>query len=493
MVHAVPEPIPISFEASFPFKTRSAEDEIWDVSRPQCVQPGGKCDPMTRSRIILLGVLSLIFTLFVLRWSASHGRLAQEITADDSAYFTDGLRRLNALFHGGIVEFTRYALRSPPHSPYSSLMAFLGFLILGVRDWVPYFTNVILVFLLLLLVDHLARKLDEGRRNALLLVTLAVPFSFTAVHDFRPDFAVALFTAIGVVCGLEWAVSQPPDSTSLQRAFIGGLPFGIAFVVKPSFFPHTAVLSMVPVMFKVMSWSLARSEQQQPITRLIPAGLSYLAGVLLLPLPFYVWNYLSILGYFLSNTGQGADAALWRLQGGAWSVFAIYTYSTGSGIAGMLGNFIFVFALLSVIGLAVFLANRNRREALVQAGVLTAIATSLAIMVYGRYSNSFFGLTFQILLLFGAIRGLGPHPPLGRWGNNLLFGGLLAFSLWNALVPTASSYARPLMGMPASGARHALHRIVDVIVENTSADFAAKNRRGDRHGRFCLLGRCQFV
>src|SRR5262249_35690395 len=138
------------------------------------------------SRVIAIAALAIAFTLAILHWSARHGRLAQDITADDSAYFVDGLRRVEALYHGGPTALYRNFLRSPPHSPYSSLMAFSGFLIFGVHDWVPYLMNAILIFGLLIFVDYLARDLHRAARIALLLIALSVPLALSAVHEFRP-------------------------------------------------------------------------------------------------------------------------------------------------------------------------------------------------------------------------------------------------------------------------------------------------------------------
>src|SRR5258708_21244910 len=81
--------------------------------RPQ-VSGGGNAISWSRTR--WLGTLALLFTLLVLQWSSWHGRLAQEITVDDSVYFTDAFHRLQDFYQGGIVPLPAGLLQSPPHS-----------------------------------------------------------------------------------------------------------------------------------------------------------------------------------------------------------------------------------------------------------------------------------------------------------------------------------------------------------------------------------------
>ncbi len=438
---------------------------------------------MTRARTISLGVLALIFTLLVLHWSGLHGRLAQEITADDSAYFVDALRRLEAFYHGGVANLARGLLQSPPHSPFSTLMALVGFLFLGVHDWAPYVMNAVLVFGLLLFVDYAGRNLSRTVRNILLFVALSVPLSFSAVHEFRPDFAVGLLTAMGVFFGVETAVTAPLNR---RRIFFAGLFFGAAFLTKPPFFPHTAILSAVPAVFlglACLGWS---GRPRQGFSQLVIMEACYFAGVLLPPLPHYAWSFRIILNYFLVNTGQGTDAPLWRMEGKSLDVLAHYTVD--SAIGSMLGSYFWAFLILCVLGLVLYIRARNRAQALLLVGLLWAVSISLVILVYGRYANPFFGLSYQILLLFGAIRSLGPHPPLGRRGNQLLVAALVAFSVWKVAVQGGSHYARPLLGEPERGARRDLHKIVDVITQAASADFSRKYQRGELIVAFTFWG-----
>ena len=419
--------------------------------------------------MIWLGALALVFTLLILHWSSLHGRLAQDITADDSAYFADGLRRVETLYRGGLAALAQGALQSPPHSPYATLMAFLGFLFLGVHDWVPYLTNALLVFVLLLFVDHAGRELGRATRNILLFVTLTVPFAFVAVHDFRPDFAVALCTAMGVFVGLEAAMSAAGGPAWQRRIFQSGLFFGVAFLIKPPFFPHTAVLSAVPAVFLGLAWLGWTGRPRQGFAELMRIEARYFAGVLLVPLPFFLWDHRHILEYFLINTGRGAEAPLWRMSGGPLAVLGQYT--TAGSMGEMLGNYFYAFGFLCLGGLALYGRARNRPQALLMAGVLVAVALSLAIMVYGRYLNPFFGLSYQILLLAGAVRSLGPHPRLGSWGNRAWIGSLLVFSGWNLLSPSGSNYASARLAESSPTARRAVRQLVEVIAANVPAGF----------------------
>jgi hypothetical protein len=229
----------------------------------------------------------------------------------------------------------------------------------------------------------------------------------------------------------------------------------------------------------------AMGQPRSKFPAILAAEGCYFAGVVLPPLPFYVWDRHHILGYFLSNTGQGAEAPLWRMKGGPLDVLAQYTVD--GPIGEMLGNYLYALGALCLFGAALFMLGRNRPQALTLIGVLLAVSISLIIMVYGRYANSFFGLSYQILLLFGAVRSLGPHRQLGRLGNRLLFGGLAVLGLWNIAAPAGNTWARPFVAETQVGNRSAQH-LVDVVTRHTPRDITNNPLRRGPVVAFTFIG-----
>src|SRR5262249_4822729 len=146
------------------------------------------------------------------------------------------------------------------------------------------------IFGLLFFVDYLARDLGRGQRVILLLITLSVPLAMTAAHEFRPDFAAALFTAMGIVLGLESAAALLEGDVQIRRIILAGLFFGAALLAKPSFFPHSVVLSFVPAGFIFLGWWVNRTLRSRGASLLLRTEGCYFAGVVLPALPFFLWD-----------------------------------------------------------------------------------------------------------------------------------------------------------------------------------------------------------
>ncbi len=139
---------------------------------------------------LLIVTLSAIYTFVILQYSFQKGRLAQEITYDDVDYFQDGLQRLNLLHEKGLIEFIKNYVRQPPHSPSASLLAAVGFILLGVHDWAPYAMNCVLVVILLWFTWSLAGGMPRLPQFILVVVTLPAHLHFRhpAIHSMKGRF-----------------------------------------------------------------------------------------------------------------------------------------------------------------------------------------------------------------------------------------------------------------------------------------------------------------
>ncbi len=102
-----------------------------------------------RDGIVAALALALVFALILIGASAVGGRLSLPPTFDDIAYFKDALERLDILRREGLAGLLRHYCASPPHSPFSTRTAMLGFAVFGLHLWAPYVANglVLAVFL----------------------------------------------------------------------------------------------------------------------------------------------------------------------------------------------------------------------------------------------------------------------------------------------------------------------------------------------------------
>jgi hypothetical protein len=138
----------------------------------------------------------LVYTVLVLQWSLRTGRLAGDSVADDVGYLVDGVKRLNVLDQHGVGAFWSSLHVDPPHSLWSTTLALIGFALFGVNDWSPYVLNGSLV-LILFFAGYSFFGSSHPINKILILATIPMmPLALTAVHEFRPDFAVGLFTAL---------------------------------------------------------------------------------------------------------------------------------------------------------------------------------------------------------------------------------------------------------------------------------------------------------
>jgi hypothetical protein len=375
--------------------------------------------PSTRWILVLLAVSGL-FTANVMQWSFRCGRLAMDPITDDVTYLIDGFQRINVLNTAGFRAFSNSFLQSPPHSPWSTLQASIAFALFGVHDWVPYVLNGFLVFLLLLAAWDLVDLRNSFSRVAIISVILLLKLTFQAVLEFRPDFALALFTAIFSLLLLKTGCYDLQSTTDISPSsrtaegrssevryhFYAGLIAGLAFLTKPSFFPHTAVMLCAALFLAEASRRLVRSRPLKPNLEIAArtatsAAQSWLetrgmfrrvfatlAGAGLIAGPYFVLNWRHVLDYLLANTGGGKDAAIWRVPGGFWGALSsrIHGYSLDVTLGPLAG----VLTIWVLLGLGFAVARRNCRAVCFTLGGLALAALSLLVISAGDLSDPHF-------------------------------------------------------------------------------------------------------
>ena len=323
---------------------------------------------------------------------------------DDVVYLIDGLQRLTILDTEGVSALCNSLVHSLPHSPWSTGTALVAFMLLGVHDWAPYILNGALVFFLLLIANFFLRAKRNLTRFCTLSVVLFLPLTFRAVHEFRPDFAVALCTSAFSLLLIRLACLETEDSGDWKQCFPVGLLAGLAYLIKPSFFAHTTAMLCASIILAEVCRCFA-SPGRIHVARLFRRFVAAMAGVLLVAGPYFILSWRSVLDYFVSNTGSGKDAALWKIPGGFRSAFTLYLLGDPTRV--MLGPFATEFLVWLLVGLGFAAIKRNGRAVLfILSGVSLALV-SLLIMSVGDVNNTFFAFTGQIIFILTTFYALG--------------------------------------------------------------------------------------
>src|SRR6266480_6029117 len=148
----------------------------------------------------------------------------------------DALQRLNILFHSP-KQFVRSLVQFPPHSPFSSALAMVAFLVFGPHPWAPYVANGLVVFMMLLIIDFLAAPAGLPAKIASIIFAFAFPFTANVVTEFRPDCAVGIVAGLGAIL----LMRRSPASAGAKDALWTGAILAVALLIKPTFAPFTVV------------------------------------------------------------------------------------------------------------------------------------------------------------------------------------------------------------------------------------------------------------
>jgi hypothetical protein len=336
----------------------------------------------TRKGCVLL-FLSTLFTLAVVQYSLQYGRLIFAVpTYEDSRYVTDGMERLQEFYNHGPVAVLRSYFTNPPASPYSTALAAAGYAVFGLRDWAPYAMNGLLVLLLLLYLDRRLYGLGDWQEAVVLFFALLTPLPFLLVHEFRPDLACGLFTAVGMMMLVETPLGQfrGPDTLA------AGVAWGLALFTKPSIFPGTLIfLGGAMAISAARVWAAHPGKEQW--RRFARHGAALASVAALTSLPYFAAGLKFQTEYILKAT-VSSERQHWIPPGGLRE--HLLYYLTGPGGDQSFLSFGPVFATALVAGL-VWVILQRERGLLADAGCAAA-AIFLAYLVPTALPNkAFFG------------------------------------------------------------------------------------------------------
>lgn len=377
---------------TYAMRKNSTGNATFDSDSP-ALESAPRLSPI--SHVFAWAVLSMAFTMLVLHYSMTRGKLIVPATYDDVSYLRDGLDKLDGFYRGGFSGLLSRSLLKPPHSPFSTLVAFAGYAFFGVHDWAPYAANGIIIFALLAFTDFLTRGMKPWQKLAAFLFVLTLPIAAQSVYEFRADMAVGLLTAAALVLMLEQALVKAGRAYLLGT----GLILAVALLSKTSIFPVTLGLAAAGLVAASARDRLLLG-RAAGLKAMVSSWATILLPALLIPLPFYVRNRHEIFFYITVNA-LGSNSDIWKLHA-SYATHLLY-YVTGEGANVMLGRHVFLIAavvLAGVFGLVI----RGRKPQVVRAA---CYAFLLAVAYTGPTLNPikdpFLAVVFDFLLVFAAL------------------------------------------------------------------------------------------
>ncbi len=423
---------------------------------------------MPRRHLVLWLLIASLFTLVQVRQSLHGGRLAMPPTFDDVGFLRDGQIRLQVLFEQGPVAAVGDALRSPPHSPWSTYLASAAFLAFGVREWAPAAANGLLVLGVLLWLAHRGRGLPMRWLLVAAGGLLTWPLLGQAVENFRPDVASGLVTAATVlyILGKPWIGAGP------RRHYSAGLGFALALLIKPTISPVMAVIVVAALSAATLT-DLALERRNRSFRSIAAAWTRCLGTGAVLAAPYFVLSAQHLSAYVYRNTfGELKEVWSPKLTGGEQTFY----YLTGAGGRLMLASWLGLWVALAVAALVVALGRRDRAALVRVPGIIAVVAVSYAVVTLPAHKNPFLGSVLPCLLLLTAIemmvylangsRSAAGAPVRwtrgGRWVLAALLVAGLAFFRWpyqltagGPLPPHESRQHRQLLETVYHDLRHA--------------------------------------
>jgi hypothetical protein len=183
--------------------------------------------------LLAIPLICLLKSIVLVRAGASYGRLNIPPIYDDVTYFVDALGRVQILLEKDVWHFAQSLVVNPPHAPYSTLAASLGFLFFGVDPngsvpAAPYLVNGLVLGLMAGFLLFLFR-IPPLTSCCIAIVFIALPWFDWSVTYFHPDL-VAGFAAAVIGAALIW---QSEVLATRKRAIIAGMAAAAALLIKP--------------------------------------------------------------------------------------------------------------------------------------------------------------------------------------------------------------------------------------------------------------------
>ncbi len=365
---------------------------------------------MPGALVLVYVVLVAMFTAMIIQYSRSYGRMLVGPLYDDVGYFIEGLQYAQLAQTQGIWALVKHAAQNPPHSPFSSGIAFVSFLLFGPVQWAPYALMGLVVLAVVLAGDRLLVAVPWHARVAGAVFVLTFPIVGTLPEHFRPDATAGLVTGFGVVMMLRYSPFWAPR----PHQYWTGLCFALASIIKTPALPFTLFMFAGAWLLSVLGGR--RSDLVAPAPRTMPEAQAgwrrywaaiwpYWVPVLLLAGPFYVLAGQYVYRYIHENVfGQNREIWLMRRQ---WTSLARFIWDGEGGYMMVRRHGYLVIGLACVAGLAYLVTRRGKgvdvRRVRMGLAFIGALFLAWLLPTLSRYGNPFIGSTFAAILLFAGV------------------------------------------------------------------------------------------
>jgi hypothetical protein len=240
-------------------------------------------------------VIMAIRTAALIRHSYQYGRLSGPPVYDDVTYFHDAMSRLQFAYRDGLGRLIHDMVVTPPHAPWSTTAAMLGFSLSGGELYAPYVVNAVAVWILLASVVTIL-PLPATAAICIFVVASLTPLVDWTITTFHPDMVMGL--AVATTC--THLIFNTRVTTSLWRTILLGVLGAGCMLSKPTAFPAiVALLGFAGALSLVHELLVPSSDQ--PVRRRVVARLRFVSLVLVIAaigfMPYAVMAWHDLTSY----------------------------------------------------------------------------------------------------------------------------------------------------------------------------------------------------
>ncbi|MDX2018144.1 MAG: hypothetical protein SFY95_10975, partial [Planctomycetota bacterium] len=419
-----------------------------------------------------------LVTVVALHASLRIGRLSVLSTYDDISYLCQPALSLHALQAGGFRGLVAQLWQEPPHSLILWVTGFLGQLVLGVHDWVPYAAHSVVLLFVLAFAAWLLRFAPAWLRWIGVGFVALLPVSWQTVGELRPDFAASFLTAAACIL----AVERPAGPASRGRRWVIASLIALALLAKPTFFPATIALAGFGCLLGGAVRALRAREGRVALFGRVFVGSLKVAGLALaIVAPYFALIGPRLISY-IRDTLYSDQTSVWSFGTDKFTPAQHLGYYFKEGAHPMMEHGLW--ACIAVAGASglVAIVRGSLRTRLSAVALLALTLASFAIVYVNVIKTPYFGLTFYSFLVLGAVAAMGgalttdrlrPGPGLLTIATGLvpcvaLAGAVVEFEIPRSPVASPSSALRradPIFREAiAEAAKHAPRENARVLV-----------------------------
>ena len=287
---------------------------------------------MTKNQYVIpiLTIIVVSFTLANLGLTLSRGALAMSSIYDDNTYLLDAYKRLafegvDTVF-GALVSF----YHTPPHSPFSTTVAMVGYYLFGGEDIGPYALN----FISLAVYAFSLYAIASRRIGSVLWTTalMFVPAAGTLITEFRPDATAALLFALSAYL----LIFLDYEKASYKEISLVGLVCLLAICVKPS-----AIIIVFPMLSIAFLAGALKKFSLISIKKISALPVFVLLGFMIFS---FIWGS-HIIAYLHQVFVSNAD--VWVTPGNGYFHWTYNSFGAAGKLA--LNYFFFIGAIFIVL------------------------------------------------------------------------------------------------------------------------------------------------